>query len=161
MITMSLQQLACVFGVEQGSTSQVDFRGVTIDSRKRCDNQLFVAIRGERFDGHDYVEAAYQAGAVAALVETKLECDIPQLLVADCKQAMIQLANYWRHQCKATVIALTGSNGDNAKHLEKWLEIPKFVNATQHDKAHRTRTGDLHKRPIYPRNMIAQKQRSA
>jgi len=111
VIAMSLKQLAVVIGAEQVSIPQGNFHGVTIDSRKRCDNQLFVSIRGEYFDGHDYVEAAYQAGAVAALVETKQDCNIPQLLVADCKQAMMQLANFWRRQSSAIVIALTGSNG--------------------------------------------------
>ena len=72
---------------------------------------MFVAIRGERFDGHDYVAAAAKAGAVAALVDTRLDCDIPQLIVKDSKQSMIKLANYWRHQCEATVVGLTGSNG--------------------------------------------------
>lgn len=133
MIAMSLKQSAEVFGTDLGTIPQVNFRGVTIDSRKRCDNQLFVAIRGERFDGHDYVEAAYQAGAVAALVETKLDCDIPQLVVADCKQAMIQLANYWRHQCNATVIALTGSNGKTTvkEMLFQLLQKEGQTHATQ------------------------------
>ena len=133
MIAMSLKQLAAVFAVEQDSLAQTDFCGITIDSRKRCDNQLFVAIRGERFDGHDYVEAAYQAGAVAALVETKLDCAIPQLVVADCKQAMIQLANHWRHQCKATVIALTGSNGKTTvkEMLFQLLQKEGQTHATQ------------------------------
>ena len=133
MIAMSLQQLAGVLGVEQPSISQVNFRGVTIDSRNSCDQQLFVAIRGERFDGHDYLEAAYQAGAIAALVETKLSCDIPQLVVADCKQAMIQLANYWRHQCTARVIALTGSNGKTTikEMLFQLLQKEGRAHATQ------------------------------
>ena len=89
----------------------VEFRGVTIDSRKICEGQLFIAIHGERFDGHDYVDAAYQSGAVAALVERRLDCEIPQVVVADCKQAMIELARNWRRHCSARVIALTGSNG--------------------------------------------------
>ena len=133
MIAMSLKQSAVVFGIEQGSISQVNFRGVTIDSRKSCDYQLFVAIRGERFDGHEYVEAAYQAGAVAALVEKKLDCDIPQLVVTDCKQAMTQLANYWRHQCKATIIALTGSNGKTTvkEMLFQLLQKEGKTHATQ------------------------------
>ncbi len=110
MITMSLDLLATLLAVPSQGTGPV-FSGVTIDSRKNCDGKLFIAIRGEHFDGHDYVEVACQAGAVAALVEQKLECDIPQIVVENCKQAMIELAREWRRQCAATVIALTGSNG--------------------------------------------------
>ncbi|MCP4491076.1 MAG: UDP-N-acetylmuramoyl-tripeptide--D-alanyl-D-alanine ligase [Gammaproteobacteria bacterium] len=111
MISMSLQQLSQQQGLPQSQQPDLVFSGVTIDSRKNCEGQLFIAIRGERFDGHDYIEAGYRAGAVAALVETRTDCDLPQLVVDDCKQAMIRLASHWRHMCKATVIALTGSNG--------------------------------------------------
>lgn len=111
MISMNLEQLSKWLSVDVPKPAELVFSGVTIDSRKECEGQLFVAIRGEHFDGHDYVEAARGAGAVAALVETRLDCDLPQLVVDDCKQAMIRLANLWRKHCTATVIALTGSNG--------------------------------------------------
>ena len=111
MISMSLQQLSEWLSTESPQSPELVFSGVTIDSRKDCEGQLFIAIRGEHFDGHDYLDAARKAGAVAALVETKVDCDLPQLIVDDCKQAMIRLANRWRNTCSATVIALTGSNG--------------------------------------------------
>ncbi len=110
MISMSLTMLAEVLDVTSVE-SDITFSGVTIDSRKSCKKQLFIAIRGERFDGHDYVEAAHRSGAAAALVEVKLDCEIPQIVVADCKQAMIDLARDWRRRCTAKIIALTGSNG--------------------------------------------------
>ena len=110
MIQMSLPTLAGLLSV---STVQpaIEFVGVSIDSRRHCNGRLFIALQGDRFDGHDYVEAAYQDGAVAALVEHRLDCQIPQIIIADCRQAMICLARHWRHHCVATVIALTGSNG--------------------------------------------------
>lgn len=110
MISMPLELLGKILGVPSPEVN-VEFCGVTIDSRKDCDGKLFIAIRGEQFDGHDYVEAARQSGAVAALVERELECDLPQVRVENCKQAMITLAKDWRRRCAATVIALTGSNG--------------------------------------------------
>ena len=110
MISMALNALATELSAP-AVDSDIEFHGVTIDSRKNCEGQLFIAIHGERFDGHDYVAAAYRSGAVAALVERKLECEIPQVVVADCKQAMIELARNWRRHCPARVIALTGSNG--------------------------------------------------
>ena len=110
MINMSLNALAKALSAPI-SVSDIEFCGVTIDSRKNCSGQLFIAISGERFDGHDYVEAAYRSGAVAALVEHKVDCEIPQVVVANCKRVMIELARRWRRHCSANVIALTGSNG--------------------------------------------------
>ena len=111
MIAMNIHQLLALFGETDCPSLDTQFCGVTIDSRKNCEGRLFVAIRGEHFDGHDYVATAYRNGAVVALVETKTDCDIAQVVVDDCKQAMAVLANHWRHSCQATVIALTGSNG--------------------------------------------------
>lgn len=115
MIAFSMQQLNSILSLNEFSVrdkqSAFQFKGVTIDSRNDCSGQLFVAIKGERFDGHNYVTSAFEKGAVAALVESLQDCDIPQIIVPDCKQAIALLANYWRHNCSATVIALTGSNG--------------------------------------------------
>jgi UDP-N-acetylmuramoyl-tripeptide--D-alanyl-D-alanine ligase len=111
MISLSLKKLAEVVGAAPGEFDDAGFSGVTIDSRQSCADKLFVAIKGDNFDGHQFVQAAFQNGAVAALVETPQDCAIAQLQVADCKRAMAQLANYWRHHCNPCVIALTGSNG--------------------------------------------------
>jgi len=111
MIGLSHQRLIELLGGDPASATPVSFSGVTIDSREDCQGKLFVAIKGDHFDGHEFVETAYRNGAVIALVERPLDCAIPQLLVADCKQAMGRLANFWRHQCDPLVIALTGSNG--------------------------------------------------
>ncbi len=111
MISLSLESLAATLGTASVDQPAVTFTGVAIDSRGECDGRLFVALRGPNFDGHQFVAAAHDRGAVAALVEKPLDCAIPQVQVCDCKQAMARLANYWRHRCKACVIALTGSNG--------------------------------------------------
>ena len=111
MINLSLQTLAEIFGNSADSLADVRFCGVTIDSRNSCEAKLFVAIRGDNFDGHNFVDMAYQNGATVALVEQRQQSEIEQIEVADCKQAMGQLANYWRRYCDPCVIALTGSNG--------------------------------------------------
>jgi UDP-N-acetylmuramoyl-tripeptide--D-alanyl-D-alanine ligase len=111
MISLTLDKLAEVLGAAPCEAAGTSFRGVTIDSRQDCEGRLFVAIAGDNFDGHEFVEAAYQKGAAAALVQSRQQCDIPQLVVDDCRRAMGQLANYWRHQCDPIVLALTGSNG--------------------------------------------------
>ncbi len=111
MINLSIKSVAEILGSTSQELNQSRFTQVTIDSRKSCSGQLFVALKGDNFDGHRFVEAAYKNGAVAALVETQLECDIPQILVPDCRAAMGLLANYWRHVCAPCVLSLTGSNG--------------------------------------------------
>ena len=111
MISLSINSLAEVLGVTDGDVVDTTFRDVTIDSRTDCEGKLFVAIRGDNFDGHKFVETAFRNGALVALVETRLDCAIAQLVVEDCKLAMGKLANYWRRHCDPCVIALTGSNG--------------------------------------------------
>jgi len=111
MISLSLTSLAEILGASADNLPDPIFSGVTIDSRQSCEGKLFVAIKGDNFDGHSFIDQACQNGAVIALVEQRQPCDIPQIEVADCKQAMGQLANHWRHHCDPCVIALTGSNG--------------------------------------------------
>ncbi len=111
MINLGTHQLAAVLGIEPEGLDDVAIDGVTIDSRGDCGGKLFVAIRGNNFDGHNFVEAARANGAVAALVESAQPAQIPQLKVDDCVFAMGQLAHHWRQHCDPVVIALTGSNG--------------------------------------------------
>jgi UDP-N-acetylmuramoyl-tripeptide--D-alanyl-D-alanine ligase len=81
------------------------------DTRTLRAGDLFVALRGERFDGHDYLAQAQAAGAVAALAERGLGADRPSLLVPDSLAALQQLAAAWRAQFTLPLVAVTGSNG--------------------------------------------------
>jgi UDP-N-acetylmuramoyl-tripeptide--D-alanyl-D-alanine ligase len=77
---------------------------------------LFVALRGERFDAHDFLDQAFSAGAVAALVQEGLELPadvtgLPLVHVADTKHALGALARHWRSRFDIPVIAISGSNG--------------------------------------------------
>jgi UDP-N-acetylmuramoyl-tripeptide--D-alanyl-D-alanine ligase len=89
----------------------VGFTSVSTDSRTFATGALFVALRGERFDGHDYVARAHENGAAAALVERRVDVDIPQLIVADSKRAFGLAAGTWRSRFSLPVIAVAGSNG--------------------------------------------------
>ena len=111
MIEMTLAALAEQLGAEVPADAATAIRGVAIDSRKDCTDRLFVAIRGDNFDGHAFVAAAAEHGAVAALVDTVQPVDLPQIRVDDTVVAMGRIAKHWRHACSARVIALTGSNG--------------------------------------------------
>ena len=72
---------------------------------------LFVALKGERFDGHDHVAKAAQAGVAAALVSRVVEADIPQIVVADTERALADFAAAVHRERAQTVVAITGSNG--------------------------------------------------
>src|SRR6478672_1479998 len=72
---------------------------------------LFVALKGERFDGHDHVVAAAEAGARAALVARQLPVALPQLVVGDTERALACFAAAVQHTRNNTVVAITGSNG--------------------------------------------------
>jgi hypothetical protein len=92
----------------------VTFTGVTTDSRQIKVAELFVALRGERFDGHAFVEAALSAGAAAAMVEEAepaQRVNAPLLLVRDTRRALGRLAAFWRSQFTLPLVAVTGSNG--------------------------------------------------
>jgi UDP-N-acetylmuramyl pentapeptide synthase len=81
------------------------------DSRSLRAGDLFVALRGERFDGHDFLPGARAAGAAAALAEGGLGPALPGLQVADSLTALQQLAAAWRARCTLPLVAVTGSNG--------------------------------------------------
>ncbi len=91
--------------------ADVTYDGVTSDSRGDCHGRLFIALQGERFDGHDFVTDATTNGAAALLVDRPLYIDLPQLIVKDTRLALGRLAAAWRDRIPAHVIAITGSNG--------------------------------------------------
>ena len=92
------------------------FVGVSTDSRKIGQGQLFIALRGDSFDGHDFVATAKERGAVAAVVDSAAppslqDIGLPLLVVADTRLALGDLAAAWRSGFSLPVIAVTGSNG--------------------------------------------------
>ncbi len=88
------------------------FTGVSIDSRSVVQGQLFVALSGPRFDGHDYLAEVQGKGAVAALVQREVPgIDLPQLLVDDTRLALGQLGALNREAFDKPVVAITGSSG--------------------------------------------------
>jgi UDP-N-acetylmuramoyl-tripeptide--D-alanyl-D-alanine ligase len=89
----------------------VSFDSIGKDSRSDCAGQLFVALRGGRFDAHGFVAQAREHGAAAALVDHPLDVDIPQWVVEDTRLALGRLAAAWRDLFPGKVIAVTGSNG--------------------------------------------------
>ena len=92
--------------------SVVDIKRVTTDTRSLQPGDLFVALKGDKFDAHDFLTQAKASGAVAAIAEHGLvQAGLSGLQVSDSKQALGQLAGGWRSQFELPLIAVTGSNG--------------------------------------------------
>jgi UDP-N-acetylmuramoyl-tripeptide--D-alanyl-D-alanine ligase len=87
-----------------------EFLRVNTDSRKVARGDLFIAIRGERFDGNTYAATALQSGAAGVVVEHDLGLDA-QIVAPDGKLALGELAAHWRGRFSLPLIAVTGSNG--------------------------------------------------
>ncbi len=109
MISVTLSQLATILGADV--SGELTFDAVTTDTRKITPGCLFVALKGERFDAHDFAEQAKAAGAGALLVSRKLDIDLPQAVVQDTRLAFGELAAWVRQQVPARIVALTGSSG--------------------------------------------------
>jgi UDP-N-acetylmuramoyl-tripeptide--D-alanyl-D-alanine ligase len=110
MMTLD-EAAAAVQGRVQGAS--VRFSGVATDSRAVNAGDLFVALKGERFDGHAFVEEAARRGASAAVTSQWVAgaLPVPQVLVADTRLALGSLAAHWRQRFQLPLVALTGSNG--------------------------------------------------
>ncbi len=91
--------------------ADVLFDRVSTDTRTLKPGALFIALKGSNFDGHEYVKAAAERGAVTALVERELPVALPQVIVPDVLAGLSQFAHAWRMQFTYPVIGVTGSNG--------------------------------------------------
>lgn len=89
----------------------VTFTGVSNNTRTLTPGDLYFAIRGENFNGHDYIAAATTAGAVAAVIDQTVSHPLPSIHVQDTRKALGQLAQNHRQQFSLSVVALTGSCG--------------------------------------------------
>ncbi len=109
---LNLSNAAQLIGAEQRG-ADAEFAAVTTDSRAIARGDLFVALRGERFDGHDFVAQALAQGAAAVLVDQADPAwgEIPLLLVKDTRLALGQLAAQWRLRHDVALAAITGSSG--------------------------------------------------
>jgi UDP-N-acetylmuramoyl-tripeptide--D-alanyl-D-alanine ligase len=104
--------------------------GITIDSRQVQPDQLFVAIRGEHFDGHDFISEVADLGAVAVVCEHPVpNIAIPQLVVPSAVQALAAIATWYRQQFACSIIAVTGSNGKTTvkEMIARILPSPAFA----------------------------------
>ena len=136
---MTLAQAAALLAA-RGVSAQLHGDGSTPLARVHSDTRtlqagdLFVALRGERFDAHDFLPQARTAGAAAVLAERDVAaCGLPGLQVADALHALQQLAAAWRQSLPVALLAITGSNGKTtvtqmvAAILRAWLGDAAFA----------------------------------
>ncbi len=125
--------------------------GITTDTRKIGKGDVFVALRGERFDGHDYLRDAVRDGASAVVVSRAPKLDtlgVPIFEVRDTLIALGALAHYWRRAWGKTIIGVAGSNGKTSTKdlLRAALSRSYTVHAT---------TGNLNNRIGVPLTLLA------
>ena len=108
--SFTLAELATLLAGELRG-NDVEFDSVSTDTRSLAQSDLFVALKGPNFDGDDYVLAAHDKGACAALVSRFSDCPIPQLRVADTEKALGLIGLQNRDRSDACFVAVTGSQG--------------------------------------------------
>lgn len=97
----------------EDADAELSFNSVSTDTRKIEKGDIFIALKGERFDAHDFLEEAVKRGAQALIVNRKIEkvLGVPQLVVGDTLEALQSLANYNRISFDVPLVGITGSNG--------------------------------------------------
>lgn len=107
---LHLSQIASPLRARKVS-ADVSFSRISTDTRTLQAGDLFVALVGPNFDGHEFIAQAQQKGAVGALVSTEIDTDLAQILVADTRIALADLARFRRQQMSGLWLAVTGSSG--------------------------------------------------
>jgi UDP-N-acetylmuramoyl-tripeptide--D-alanyl-D-alanine ligase len=132
---MMARTLTAVAAATQGRLVGADaqFGAVSTDTRTLPAGALYVAIRGERFDGNDFVAKAGEQGAAGALVSRLAETPLPQVHVADTRQAFAALAQAWRASFAIPAVAVTGSSGKTTvkELVAAILSVKRSVCVTQ------------------------------
>jgi len=108
--SMTLSTVAGALGIEYAGRDLM-LSGISTDTRQIKAGELFIALCGPNFDGHQFIETAIAKGAVAVVTQQEVKTSIPFLLVKDSRLALGQLASTWRRQFDIPLIAVTGSNG--------------------------------------------------
>ena len=107
----TLSGVCRALGLSEADVEDSEMASIVTDTRQLVPGSLFVALRGERFDAHDFVSQARQAGAIAAVVERAVDDPLPQLVVGDTRMALGLLARAHRRAWKGPIVAVTGNSG--------------------------------------------------
>lgn len=111
MIKLTLQKIAEILGGRLVGSGEISVENISTDTRQAVENGLFFALKGEKFDAHDYLENAIAQGCVAVVVERERSVAVPQIVVADTRLALGDLAKWLKAQLNPKTVAITGSSG--------------------------------------------------
>ena len=112
MLHFTIKEAAAAMNALYNGGEEGEIHRVSIDSRDIEENTLFIAIKGERFDGHDFLESALASGAVCAVSHRKEDVGKPGVMVVDdTEQALCDLAHAHRMKFDIPVVGVTGSVG--------------------------------------------------
>ncbi len=100
-----------IINLNDNSFLQKKINGIEIDSRKELSGKLFIAISGDKFDGHDYIIDVYKKSAVCCISEKNMDIEFPYIKVESTKKALQDLARYYRNLFDVKIVAVTGSSG--------------------------------------------------
>ena len=125
-------QFEVVFRTVTGHTIPI-VGGISTDSRECRSGDLYIAICGEKVDGHDFIDNAVENGAKVVLAQEHIKTDAYTVLVNNTIEAISAVASFWRNQFDIPVIAITGSNGKTStKELLRHVLNAQFaVHATE------------------------------
>ncbi|MCH2535216.1 MAG: UDP-N-acetylmuramoyl-tripeptide--D-alanyl-D-alanine ligase [Bdellovibrionales bacterium] len=115
-LTWTTQDLESAFNKKPETVVKTQFEGVGTDTREDLTNKIFIALRGDRFDAHDFVDKALAQGATALILDKpevakSYSGKATIFLVDDTLQALQQMSTYWREKNNFKVLGITGSNG--------------------------------------------------
>lgn len=122
MNSWDLKEICLALNKKYVFTKNIKIRGISIDSRKLIKGDLFIAIQGVNYDGHDFINEAIKKGASSIIAKKKvIKNNCPIIVVKDTKDALIELAKYSRNRIKnLKIIGITGSCGKTT--LKEWLQ---------------------------------------
>ncbi len=139
VIKISLKDVFNIKGTQIYNPDQFsDVSFVSIDSRKIKKGSLFIAIKGEKFDGHEFIPNAIKSGAAVVAIDRKhfnqfKDLEIPFIVVNDTTKFLGQIASVWRSKLKTKIIGIGGSNGKTTTKeiLAALLSYKYSVNKTE------------------------------
>ena len=127
MISLKLKDIIKNINAQCDYSGELEISGVSTDTRTIEKGDLFIALVGEKFNGHDYISVAEQNGAAAVICSQEVEANVPVLMVDDTLLAMHRLASYYRTLLDIKVVAITGSNGKTStRDMTKTVLASKY-----------------------------------
>lgn len=125
MVQLDTNTLLKILNVSNNGLENKVFSGISIDTRSIKENEIFIAIKGKNFNGHHFIEDAFEKGASVCIIAEQIPSKPNCIIVENTDLALAQIAAYFVQQQKPKVIAITGSNGKTTTK-EAILNILKY-----------------------------------